>query len=352
MIARAKILLVGPCPPPYGGISVHVATARRRLAAAGWRARVVDLATPAPGLLARIARHARRGWAVHVHTHGHSARIWLVALACGFAARRAPARLLTLHSGLLPGFLAAAAAPTRGLVRAALSRYDRVVGVGEAIRAALAPLAGRPDRLELVPAYLAERATGTAPPVTAERWLATDGPRLAATLSFRPEYGLDVLVDAIERLEPRFPGLCCLLLGDSDRTRATAVEKSLARRGLERRFVVAGEVDHAACLALIARADLFVRPTLADGDSISVREALAAGVPVVASAVGTRPDGCVLVTPGDADGLAAAIAGVVSGTPEASAARPTPGEPDGLDRLLRIYRDIRLEGARCATARA
>ena len=352
-MSAAKILLVGPCPPPWGGISVHVATARRRLAAAGWRCRVADAALPPPSLLARIARHARKGWAMHLHTHGHSARAWLSAWACAVAARRAPARLLTLHSGLLPEFVGAASSPVRALVRATLARFDRVIAVGPALGAALAPLAGAPERLELLPAYLpAEAESGAELPATAEPWLAAPGPRLVATLSFRPEYGLDVLAAAIARLDRSFPGLSCLLLGGGPPAAIAGARAELARRGVAGRFVVAGEVEPAQCLALLARADLFVRPTLADGDSISVREALAAGVPVVATAVGTRPPGCRLVAPGDAEALAAAIAGVVAAAAAASTAAipavspAAPAAPDALERLLRIYGDVRLEPAR------
>ena len=49
----------------------------------------------------------------------------------------------------------------------------------------------------------------------------------------------------------------------------------------------------------MARSDVFLRPALEDGDSISVREALAMGIPVVASRVGTRPPGTILFRKGD-----------------------------------------------------
>src|SRR6185503_11969747 len=54
---------------------------------------------------------------------------------------------------------------------------------------------------------------------------------------------------------------------------------------------------------LMARSAVFVRPTFRDGDSISVREAVSLGVPVVASNVGSRPDGVALFEAGDISGL-------------------------------------------------
>jgi hypothetical protein len=61
-----------------------------------------------------------------------------------------------------------------------------------------------------------------------------------------------------------------------------------------------GELDHPQALALIARCDAFIRPTTHDGDAISVREALALGVPCVASDVCARPHGAYTFRAGDA----------------------------------------------------
>ncbi len=86
----------------------------------------------------------------------------------------------------------------------------------------------------------------------------------------------------------------------------------------------------------IAAADAFVRPTRADGDALSVREALALGTPVVATAVGHRPPGCLLVDAADAEALAAAMARAAASPRGAGIA---PG-PDPLDALHAIYRTL------------
>jgi glycosyltransferase involved in cell wall biosynthesis len=68
-----------------------------------------------------------------------------------------------------------------------------------------------------------------------------------------------------------------------------------------------GELPRDRALAVVAASDVFVRPTLADGDAISVREALALGRPVVASAVGARPAEAALFPAGDAAACAEQI---------------------------------------------
>jgi glycosyltransferase involved in cell wall biosynthesis len=89
-------------------------------------------------------------------------------------------------------------------------------------------------------------------------------------------------------------------------------EALVVKSGLKERIYLGGDLDHELCLALMARSSAFVRPTFQDGDSISVREALALGVPVVASNVGTRPEGVMLFAAGDVEGLANAVVRVIS----------------------------------------
>jgi len=78
---------------------------------------------------------------------------------------------------------------------------------------------------------------------------------------------------------------------------------------------------------------VFVRPTIADGDSVSVREALALGRAVVATAVGHRPEGVRLVPPADAVALSAAMIEAVEG----SERRPAEVPADSLQRILSLY---------------
>jgi glycosyltransferase involved in cell wall biosynthesis len=94
--------------------------------------------------------------------------------------------------------------------------------------------------------------------------------------------------------------------------------------------------------------DVFLRPTIEDGDSISVREALSLGVPVVASRVGMRPSGAILFRPGDVDEMLAKIelAMAVKRGGQSSAGDLAAGTC--MDRLMEIYRQVdSSEGSLC-----
>jgi glycogen(starch) synthase len=347
-----KVLLIGPYPPPHGGVSVHVAALKAELREAGARCRVLDLvpqadAPPPRGpaapdgnaterirggwdLVRTVFRHARAGWTVHLHTNGHNLKSWLIVAACGAAARPAPASLVTLHSGMLPAYLRKGPRRCRLLARIACSLFSWTLCVNREIESTLATIGVPSSRLRLLPAFLPPRVRSGLLPPEIERWMGCHQPILSTTVFFRSEYGLDLLTEAVARLRRQHPRLGLLVMGSGDQSEPRAL---LRRRGLHGAALLAGDLDHDECVKAIARSDVFVRATRADGDSISVREAAALGVPTVASQVGTRPEGLYLFPPGNVDGLVGAISGALRQR------RPlaVSGGEDTMRRLLALY---------------
>src|SRR5262249_42539278 len=145
-----------------------------------------------------------------------------------------------------------------------------------------------------------------------------------------------LLVGALRRLRRAQPRIGLVVMGGGDSQ--PSARALLEREGLKDAVLLLGDVRHELCLAVMARADLFVRATLADGDALSVREALALGVPVVASDAARRPPGTALFRSGSEDDLVAQIEVALSRQrPSVAESRPSAG---CIERLLEIYGQV------------
>jgi glycosyltransferase involved in cell wall biosynthesis len=170
--------------------------------------------------------------------------------------------------------------------------------------------------------------------------------------------GVRTLVEAAARC--RTPGMQVLLVGDGPDRRP--VERLAQRLGLAGRVHVTGFVEHARVPDVLASADLLVLPSFYEELGTVLAEALHARVPVVAARVGGIPeiveDGAtgLLVSPGDAAELAAAIDRLLGDRALAARCSAAAGERAGAYDLERVaaeveelYRGLALEwGARRA----
>ena len=344
-----RIALVGDYPPPFGGVSVHVAALAQALRERGADVRVLDIGRgdhEGPGvarargawrLAVELARAAREKRLVHVHTNGANRKSWLLALAASRA--RAPGRpraLLTLHSGLAPGYLGASPG-RRAMARAICARFGHVLAVSDAVAAALAGAGVPRTLLSVAPAFLAAQVVPGEPPPALRAFRASHAPLFSAALAPGVTYGEDVLTEAFRLFRGRLPRAGLVVFGRGAEARPEAPETASSARPVGA-VLALGEIDHGAALAVISGSDVFVRPTRADGDALSVREALALGKLVVASAVGHRPHGCLLFRAGDAVDLARRMAEAAY-LPQA---RQGPSLPvrDALERVLTVYRAL------------
>ena len=110
--------------------------------------------------------------------------------------------------------------------------------------------------------------------------------------------GLEYLIDAAQRIDQHTPNskLRVIIMGDGEERER--LSKKVNAMGLENKVFFAGFVPDGA--RFIRAFDVFVLPSLKEGLPYVILEAKAAGVPVIASAVGGIPD---LVSPEEDDFL-------------------------------------------------
>lgn len=125
-------------------------------------------------------------------------------------------------------------------------------------------------------------------------------------------YGFDLCLDVLHKLHILYPeiGLICALPQIGNALYFAQLQQIIVERQLNKAiYFLQGQKE---LWPLFKKVDLFLRPTLSDGDSISVREALYFGIPVIASDVCIRPEGVRLFKTGNADNCLEQIIGVLS----------------------------------------
>ncbi len=169
----------------------------------------------------------------------------------------------------------------------------------------------------------------------------SDGvPKLLCVASYVPRKGHDVLLDALERLRDRHWRLICVgTTGLHPDYEARVRERAASFGG---RIELHGNVPLRHLDALYASADLFVLASHYEGYGMVFAEAIASGLPIVATAGGATaqtvpPAAARLVGPGDVTGLARELAEML----DAPAARRS---------LARAARDARAGQQDWATA--
>jgi glycosyltransferase involved in cell wall biosynthesis len=193
--------------------------------------------------------------------------------------------------------------------RRALRYVRRVIVTSEATAGMLDSYGVARDRVTVI-----NPGTDPAPPAEG-----STGPdvQLLCVATLIPRKGHDVLFRALASLPCRNWRLTCV--GSLERDPATIgrLRQQLASSGLDDRVSFVGEMSGDRLEKLYSTADLFVLPTLYEGFGMVVAEALARGLPVVASRTGAigdlvTSDAGVVVEPGNADTLAYALSRVLS----------------------------------------
>jgi len=131
----------------------------------------------------------------------------------------------------------------------------------------------------------------------------------------RTRKAVAVLLQAFARVAEAEPAARLVVLGDGEQRRA--LESQHRGLGLGERVSLAGAVPRSEIADWLGRADVFCLPSTYEGFPLAILEAMAAGLPVVATRVAGVPeaveDGAsgLLVEPEDAAGLAAALLALI-----------------------------------------
>jgi glycogen synthase len=368
----ATLAAGGAAYDPVGGMQSHTGQLTRTLEACGvaqtvvtaWRpgaarherlgsrSQVLRVGAPvrrlrqlyAPTAVPLLPGLAATADLVHVHLGEDLAVVPLGLLA---SHRRRPL-VMTVHCSLRHTLQASG---VRGLVLSSVGaaleavgerRADAVIVLTQRLADLLVAGGLDPNRVHVIPSGVdlrrfAHRLPDPAPDLPRPRVLFVG--RLAA------QKGVATLLDAVPLLRGE---ATVVVVGDGPRRRA--LERQAGRLGPDR-VSFRGFVVHTEVPAWLAAADVLVLPSIYEELGSVLLEAMAAGLPVVASAVGGIPDALGdagrLVPPRDPAALAAAVNEVLDDPAlaaqlgDAARRRATAFSWDALaGRVLDVYREV------------
>jgi len=357
-MTMTKVLLVGPCPPPYGGMAVQIREWHQRLTQMeGYecsvlnigesRAKPVDGCIPVLGYadyLRKLYDFAKRGYLFHLVTTGHSFKSWLSGFACAVVgATNGRRTVLVFGSGDAPAYMRKASMLSRLLIRGTLRLGGRIICRNEQMRKALIGMGADSSKISIVPGFLGIHSHQRAPlPEAIREFAEKHFPVLGATVyvpesgDLLPEYGIELVISALKGLRAAYPRLGVVIIGPGPGT--TSQINGFA--GVDQHIMFTGPLPHETVLGVMRKLTIFMRPTYTDGDSISVREALALGVPVVASDTDFRPDGVITFRKGDLQDFVEKLRHAVEHSAELTAQTRQLDQCDNATRLLNIYENL------------
>lgn len=290
--ARMKIALVGPLPPPAGGMANQTVQLERLLRESGaqvemvqvnaayrpaWVARIkgVRAAFRLAPFLWRLARSARRNDVIHVMAN--SGWSWhLFAAPAAWIGYWAGTPVIINYRG---GEAAAFFDKAFRWVRPTLGRVSAVIVPSGFLYEVFGRYA--------VPSEIVPNIIDTSRFRRRARVFDPDAVHLVIARNLEAIYGIATALDAFALLRDAYPGARLTIAGTGpllDTLRARAQTLDLAER-----VHFPGRLDREQMAELYASADVMLNASLVDNMPNSILESLASGVPVVSTNVGGVP---------------------------------------------------------------
>lgn len=341
------MLQLGPYPPPEGGITRNIIGIRDELQRRGHPCSIIatsrsssETTEPnvyhprtAVGLLYRLV--SSNSDILHLHIGGDlTQRVLALALVCTLLSKRS---VLTLHSGGYPLTEEGRNASASSLRGRIFLRFSRIIAVNRQMKDLFRRYGVPDDRIAVVPPYsLAPPHENAVIPPGLLAFFDKHSPVFVAVGGLENEYQPLFLVSAMDRILEDFPDAGLIIVGDG--ALRTETERAILEGGHEGRIYLSGSIDHELSLHLMRRADAMIRPSLFDGDAISIREAMFLGTPVVATDTGNRPDGVQLFSIGDVNGLVEQLNSVVAAGRKITALPPA--DVSNIATVVDLYEEL------------
>jgi glycosyltransferase involved in cell wall biosynthesis len=285
-----RVGLVGPLPPPPGGMANQTRQLAALLQAEGievdrvrtnepyWRPigaiRGVRALFRGVPYLRRLTQMAREADVAHVMANSGWSWHLFAAPAVTVCALRGVPVIINYRGGLAREFLSGSS----WIVLPALRRAKAVIVPSRFLQEVFAPFG---IQAEIIPNGVDLDIFRPAPQSQRKQF------RIVVTRNLERIYGIDVALRAIALLRHEYPELKVTIAGEGPER--GALERQVAQLELSGCVRITGALDTGSVASLYHEADLMLNPSRADNTPNALIEAAACGVPIVSTDVGGIP---------------------------------------------------------------
>jgi glycosyltransferase involved in cell wall biosynthesis len=310
---NAKILLIGPIPPPFGGVSVHI---KRLISLAKKNGHDTHSFYTSKKYRSKILNSMKLTWLIFkknydiIHVQGYFRAYMLVIFVIRFI--RGYKIYFTDHN---PRLFENKRKGTVFLIKKFIEKLDYLIVVSNHVldgyrkNNVMLPRNLLIQNAFLPPNLVKEEVIFQRYSQKAKDFISLHSPLIIANgqivfYNNHDLYGLDLCIQLTQKLKNNFPQIGFIFVlsrEDNKNDYLRKMNNQINKRNIENNFLIM--IGQGEIWPLIKRSDLSVRPTMSDGDALSIREALFFKCPVIASDVTPRPNGTILFKSRDIEDL-------------------------------------------------
>lgn len=350
-----SITLVGPFPPPYGGISIHLQRLTRYLDQSQYdytlyngtsdsscSNRIISVKNRKLFFIVKLFLF-ERSKIFHLHTPNFLARV-----VFGIMAMFRSGKYVISIQGRSINLSIEKSLIKKWITFWILNQMDAIIACNENIKNDCINKIGlSKKKIFMIPAYIPPLVEDIKePPAYLSKFIQSHFPVLCATgwigqkYNAEDVYGIDMLIELTERLMPDFPNIGLVLSvngAESEKLVQQTINHAKALVGDHINFIIEQLDD---VVGLYRDCDLFCRPTNTDGDAVSIREALHVGTPVIASDCVTRPVECVLFKSRNMNDFEHTVRKALKRIDKLFVVPKVEGAPNNAELILQLYNTL------------
>jgi glycosyltransferase involved in cell wall biosynthesis len=350
-----KIAIIGPYPPPYGGIAIHIQRLKKRLEEEGYKPIIYELGRQEQNNDGIVSPQSVNRWLLSyfffskediIHFHNPDWRMRVVIGMMGLVGKKT---VISIHGSSLHDSLKNGHWIKRQIIKLALKYTPFIIALNSEIKKLIISLGINPERVAVIPSFI--------PPILKEEdiskvpqevwdFIDSHNPVISANafrISFynnQDLYGIDMCIDLCANLKRDYPkiGFVFCLPDVGDYEYFSEMKQRIKESEIEENFFF--QTKPCQFYPILMKSDLFVRPTNTDGYGISIAEAIYLKVPAIASDVCSRAEGTIIFKSRDIDDFILKVKDVLDNYEEHKERLKGVILEDNAEKIIKIYQNL------------